>query len=485
MAAPDAHPPTAAPAPDDSLAPSLTDGLAAIVGARHVLADPADMAPYVSAARYGGGRARLVVAPADAAQLSAVLRLCQARGVPTVPQGANTGLVGASTPDGSGAQVVLSLRRLTGTFDLDLDNRAVTVGAGWDLDSLNQRLEPHGLWFPVDISASPSVGGMIATNAGGSRVLRYGDMRRNVLSLEAVLADGRIVGDRRGLRKNSTGLDLKQLFIGTGGSFGIVATAVLDLQPLPRQMATALVVPADTGAINGLLALLERRAGEYLSAFESMSGPALAAALHHRPQLRNPFGGGPVPAETILVELMSATEPGTGLDLDALLLSILEQGYGDGVIADAIPGPPADLWALRHAISEGLRGLGRVIGLDISVARGRMSAFRAAASDWVHQHHPDLLVCGFGHRGDGGDHFNLVIPRAVDADWPADRVEAVRHGLYRLLVDGFDGSYSAEHGIGPVNLSFHRTFADPVQQSLARLLQDHLDPAGLLGRVRW
>lgn len=484
MAAPDALPPTTAPPGTDRPATNLASDLAAIVGPRHVLADPADMAPYVSAARYAGGRARLVVAPADACELSAVLRLCHALGVPAVPQGANTGLVGASTPDDSGGQVVLSLRRLTGTFDLDLDNRAVTVGAGWDLDSLNQRLEPHGLWFPVDISASPSVGGMIATNAGGSRVLRYGDMRRNVLSLEAVLADGRMVGDRRGLRKNSTGLDLKQLFIGTGGSFGIVATAVLDLAPLPRQTVAALVVPGDTGAINTLLALLERRAGEYLSAFESMSGPALEAALHHRPQLRNPFGG-PVPAETILVELMSATEPASGLDLDALLLSILEQAYGDGTIADAIPGPPADLWALRHAISEGLRGLGRVIGLDVSVPRGRMSAFRAAASDWVRRHHPDLLVCGFGHRGDGGDHFNLVIPRAVDADWPAERVEAVRHGLYRLLVDGFDGSYSAEHGIGPVNLPFHRAFADPVQQSLARLLQTHLDPDGLLGRVRW
>ncbi len=465
-------------------ADTLNADLAAIVGHRHVLTDAADMGPFVQAARYSGGRARLVVLPADAEQVSAVLRLCRERGVPVVPQGANTGLVGASTPDAGGRQVVLSLKRLTGLFDLDRANRAVAVGAGWDLDSLNQRLEPHGLFFPVDISSAPSVGGMIATNAGGSRVLRYGDMRRNVLALQAVLPDGTVVGDLRGLRKNSTGLDLKQLFIGTGGSFGIVTAALLDLALLPRQVTTALVVPRDEEAVNDLMALVEARAGEFLSAFESMSGPALSAALHHRPQLRNPFTGA-VPEETILVELMSATARDTGLDLEALLLSVLEEGYEAGIISDAIPGPAAELWALRHAISEGLRGLGRVIGLDVSVSRGRMSAFRAAASAWVRAHFPELLICGFGHRGDGGDHFNLVIPRDQDTAYPPERVAAVREGVYRLLVEEFQGSYSAEHGIGPVNLSHHQRFADPAQQAMARLLQSHLDPDGLLGRVRW
>ncbi|MFV3126400.1 FAD-binding oxidoreductase [Niveispirillum sp. KHB5.9] len=462
----------------------LVGALAAIVGDRHVLTDEGDMEPYVSAFRYGGGRAGLVVLPADTAQVAAILRHCHGAGVRVVPQGANTGLAGASVPDGSGSQVVLSLKRLIGRFDLDRANRAVTLDAGWDLDRLNERLEADGLWFPIDISASPSVGGMISTNAGGSRVLRYGDVRHNVLGVEVVLPDGTITADLRGLRKNSAGLDLKQLFIGTGGSFGIVTGAVLNLLPRPRQTATALVVPRGGDGVGDLLALCEDRAGEFLSAFESMTGPALSAALHHRPQLRNPFGG-TVPDECILVELMSATGRDSGLDLEALLLGLLEQGYETGVIVDAIPGPPADLWALRHAISEGLRGLGRVIGLDVSLPRGRMTSFRRAATDWVRTHHPDLLICGFGHRGDGGDHFNLVIPKDRDAAFPANTVSAIRQGLYRLLVEDFSGSYSAEHGIGPVNLSYHQTFADPIQQHLSRLIQTHLDPAGMLGRVRW
>ncbi|SNS68014.1 MULTISPECIES: FAD-binding oxidoreductase [unclassified Azospirillum] len=460
----------------------ITD-LAAIVGPRHVLSEAGDLAPYQTAARYGGGRALAVVRPDSAEQVAAILRLCHLHKVRLVPQGANTGLVGASVPDGSGEQLVLSLSRLTGLFDLDVANRAVTVGAGWDLDRLNEKLAPHGLWFPIDISASPSVGGMISTNAGGSRVLRYGDARRNVLSLQVVLPDGSIAGDLKGLRKNSTGLDFKQLFIGTGGSFGIVTAAVLDLQPLPKQTVTALVVPRDLDAIGPIQALLDGQAGEFLSAFESMSGPALKAALHHRPQLRNPFGG-PPPEETLLVELMSTTGADQ-LDLEALLLAVLEQGYESGLIADAIPGPPAELWALRHAISEGLRGLGRVIGLDISLARGKMSAFRAEATEWVRANHPGLLICGFGHRGDGGDHFNLVIPKEVDADYPPDRVDGVRRGIYDLLVGRYEGSYSGEHGVGPVNLAHHQIHADPAQQALARLLQNHLDGDGLLGRVRW
>lgn len=463
---------------------ALATALVAIVGPRHVLADHDDMAPYASGSRYGGGRAGLVVRPSDTAQVAAILRHCHAEGVVIVPQGANTGLVGASVPDAGGQQVVLSLKRLTEPFQLDATNRSVTVGAGVELDCLNERLAPHGLWFPLDISASPSVGGMIATNAGGSRVLRYGDVRRNVLAVQAVLPDGTIAGDLRALRKNSAGLDLKQIFIGTGGSLGIVTAAVLDLQPLPRQSATALVVPRDGEAIDALIALFEARAGEFLSAFESMSGPALSAALHHRPQLRNPFSG-PPPDETILVELMSATDTVTGLDVEALLLTTLEQGYEAGIIADAIPGPPADLWTLRHSISEGLRGLGRVIGLDISLPRRQMTAFRAAASAWVRNHYPDLLICNFGHRGDGGDHFNLVIPKDHVAAFPAKNVTAIRAALYHLLVQDFGGSYSAEHGIGPINLPFHHQFADPAQQFISRLIQQRLDPGGLLGRVRW
>lgn len=462
----------------------LADALTAIVGPRHILTEPADTAPYAHGFRYGGGRAALVVLPADTGQVAAILRHCRAAGVTLVPQGANTGLVGASVPDGTGEQVILSLKRLTGRFELDRANRSVTLGAGWDLDRLNERLEPEGLWFPIDISASPSVGGMIATNAGGSRVLRHGDVRRNVLGVEVVLPDGTVTSDLRGLRKNSAGLDLKQLFIGTGGSFGIVTTAVLSLVPRPRQMATALVVPRDAGAMQALLALCEDRAGEFLSAFESMTGPALSAALHHRPQLRNPFGT-VIPEECVLVELMSATGRDSGLDLDALLLGLLERGYEDGMIADAVPGPPAELWALRHAISEGLRGLGRVIGLDVSLPRGRMTSFRDAATGWVRSRHPELLVCGFGHRGDGGDHFNLVIPHAHDHAFPPETVTAIREALYRMLVEDFDGSYSAEHGIGPVNLPHHRELADPTQQALSRLIQQCLDPNAFLGRVRW
>ena len=217
-----------------------------LLGPKGVLTDASDMAAYETGARYDQGRAALVLRPASTEEVSAAVSYCVRAGVSLVAQSGNTGLVSGSTPDLSGSQVVLSLDRVTDRFELDLDNRSLRAGAGFRLSDVNRRLEPHGLFFPIDLGADPRLGGMVATNTGGSRFLKYGDVRRNTLGLKVVLADeaGTILELDQDLRKNNTGVDWKQLFIGTSGAFGIVTECVLNLERLPAQTATAYLVPA-------------------------------------------------------------------------------------------------------------------------------------------------------------------------------------------------------------------------------------------------
>jgi FAD/FMN-containing dehydrogenase len=278
------------------------DGLAAMLGPGAVLTDPADLEKYETGWRYGKGRALLVVRPASTAQVSQVLAFCRERGLRVLPQGANTGLVGASVPDPGGRMVVLSLERLNHRLALDELDRTVTVDAGVLLSALNEALAEHGLTFPVDLPADPQIGGMIAANTGGARLLRYGDVRRNLLGLEVVLADGRVVDALTALRKNNTGLDFKQLFTGTSGVFGVITGAVLQVTPLPRQRAAALVGVQHGPAALGLLQALEHGLSELLAAFEVMSRASLEPVFGGRAQLRNPFGATLAPY-TVLVEL--------------------------------------------------------------------------------------------------------------------------------------------------------------------------------------
>lgn len=470
------------------LAADHLDRLGAILGPQGLLTLPSDMVSYENAARYAGGRAAFVARPASTEVVSQVVGYCVRHDIPLVPQSGNTGLVGGSTPDDSGKQGVLSLERLHSTFELDIDNRSLRVDAGFRLSELNARLEPHGLFFPIDLGADPMAGGMVAANTGGARFLRFGDVRRNTLGLKLVLADGdgTILHCGKGLRKDNTGPDWKQLFIGTGGAFGIVTECTFNLERLPRQTATAYLVPATDAAALTLLNELEERAGTLLSAFEGMSGAAIGHALAHVPSLRNPFPGGTTPAYVILVELSRSWAPRAGEQtLDAMLEEILAEIWElpGGPLADAFIGAPAEMWSLRHTLSEGTKAAGYVVGLDLSFRRGEVMRFRERMTGLLAQEFPQVQICDFGHIGDGGVHFNLVLPR--DRNGAADMTAAARLRSFvtEVAVEEHGGSFSAEHGLGRSNQHFYDRYTPEKLKRIAAQLRQATSP-GVTGVVR-
>lgn len=466
---------------------SHIDALKAMLGEKGLLTGAADMAAYETGARYDKGRAAFVARPVSTAETSAVVAYCVKNGIALVPQSGNTGLVSGSTPDESGAQGVLSLDRLTAPFELDRVNRTVKAGAGLRLSDLNGRLEDSGLFFPIDLGADPRLGGMIATNTGGSRFLRYGDVRRNTLGLTVVLADtaGTVLDLSSDLRKNNTGIDWKQLFIGTSGAFGIVTECVLNLEPAPKQSATALLVPSSPEQVSMLLVAMEDALGSYLSAFEGMSGNAVRAALDNVPSLRNPFQGGIVPDYVILAEISRSSPPREGEQpLDAVLEEVLAVIWEreDAPLAGAFVGPPHEIWALRHALSEGVKHSGRLIAFDLSFRRGDIMAFLDHMKAEMPEHFEDVTICDFGHIGDGGVHFNLVVakddPRLADPDFEAD----LRDWVFTAAVEQFDGSFSAEHAIGRKNQNFYDRYTPEKIRALAAGLKTLTSP-GPLGTI--
>jgi FAD/FMN-containing dehydrogenase len=471
--------------------PTLTDALTELQSgwqANSVLTTDGDKSGYERGMRYGNGRALCVLRPGNVDEVRHAVRWASEHGIKVVPQGANTGLVAGASPDESGRQVVLSFERLRDPPQIDVASRTALVSAGTRLSALNQSLAAHGLWFPIDLGADPTIGGMIAANTGGARLLRYGDVRRNLLGVEVVLADANatkldLLG---GTRKNNTGVDLKQLFVGTGGCFGIVTKAVLEVHPLPRQRAAALLVPARGVSPVDVLQAAESHFGELLCAFETMSAAALRCALAARKTLRNPFDGENFPEQTILIELAATAARSVAFDLEAALESFLEILLGDGTsgaIDNAVVGKPDELWALRHTISDSLRGRGRVIAFDVSVPRSRIEAFRVRAIETVRATAEFLEVCDFGHYGDGGLHFNLVWPNDSVPAYDETRVLRLRRAIYRVVVEEFAGSFSAEHGVGPYNFDIYREFTPQATQSLAADLHRLLNPRGLLGSV--
>lgn len=460
------------------------EALRQILGDKWLLTATGDMVAYETGARYDKGRAAFVARPASTGEVSAVVAYCVKNGIALIPQSGNTGLVSGSTPDNSGQQGILSLDRLTSPFELDRVNRSVKVGAGMRLSDLNAKLEQGGLFFPIDLGADPRIGGMIATNTGGSRFLRYGDVRRNTLGITVVLADeaGTVLELSSELRKNNTGVDWKQVFIGTSGSFGIVTECVLNLEPVPQQLATALLVPASLEQVPDLLVAMESALGNYLSAFEGMSGNAVRAALDHVPSLRNPFQNGAVPDFVILAEISRSNAPREGeqgLDqvLEEVLAAIWERD--DAPLADAFVGPPQEIWALRHALSEGVKHLGRLIAFDLSFRRGDIMRFLDRMKADMPRHFPGVMICDFGHVGDGGVHFNLVVVKDDERLADPGFEKALREWVFKIAVDDFRGSFSAEHALGRKNQAFYDAYTAAEIRRLAAGLKAMTSPASL------
>lgn len=462
--------------------------LAALLGHTAVLSEPSEIAGYERGTRYGAGRAACVARPRDVREVQHVVRWARGHGLHLIAQGANTGLVAAASPDNTGDQVIVSFERMRREIELDVHNRTVRVGAGVLLHTLNEQLREHGLWFPIDLGANPSIGGMIASNTGGARLLKYGDVRRNLLGLEVVLVDeeATCLDLMGGLRKDNSGVDLKQLFVGTSGAFGFITAAILEVHPLPRQRASALLVPRTPAAAVDLLRGFEVRCGELLSSFEGMSRAAMECVFRFRPQIRNPFGEH-VPELAILVELATAVPASMGLDLESMLENILAElaDANEAPLADALLGRAEQSWQLRHAISDSLREAGTVIAFDISVRRSVLQSFRETMIEELRRRWPHLSVCDFGHLGDGGLHFNLIWPHDCGIEPDAAVIQQVRECVYDTLVNEFHGSFSAEHGVGPYNRAVYERYSSPSRLALSGNLQRLLNPDARLGTVRF
>lgn len=445
----------------------LPEGIRAIT-------EPRDMAAYLQGVRGETGRSPAVLLPETTEQVAQCLRHLQSTETPYLAQSGNTGLVGASVPDDTGNQVVLSLSRLRDTFEVDLANRSLRVSAGFRLSEVNDRLAEHGLFFPIDLGSDPMIGGMVATNTGGGRCLRYGDVRRNTLGL-TVVSKGEVLRLGSPVRKDNTGPDWKQIHIGSCGWFGTITEAILNLEPLVTEQATALVVPSNDTAMLTLLRHLETRVGPLLSAFEFMSRAAMAHSFHHAASLKNPFARGEIPETALLIELSRPTKAPWDTPLEEILEAVLAEAWElvDAPIEDALFGRPEEIWALRHALSEGVKSAGPLIAFDLGFTRDKVIAFRTEMARKIAADFPMMEICDFGHLGDGGLHFNLV---KTDGPVEAGFEQALRDYVVEQAVTGFGGSFSAEHGIGPKNIKYLET--SPVHLPLSTRDYGNRPPSG-------
>ena len=463
----------------ESAAPLLAT-LKAIVGEANVLTSDADVAPYVTdwRGRYRGS-ARAVVRPSTTADVAAVVRCCAEHGAPVVPQGGNTGLCGGATPREDSGDVVVSLSRLTRVRALDAGNATLTVEAGMALARVQQAADDAGLLFPLSLAAEGSctIGGNLATNAGGTAVLRYGNARELVLGLEVVLADGRIWDGLKGLRKDNTGYDIKQLFLGSEGTLGIITAAVLKLFPKPRTSATALAALADVDAAIALLGRLREALGDRLTGFELISGECIALTRKQFPALPDPLPGYPWYA------LAQADDPAAdsplAVQMEAALAAAVEQHVAaDAAIAQSAA-QAAELWALREHIPEAQRLEGANIKHDISLPVSRIPAFLADAQIALGSALRGVRYVVFGHLGDGNLHYNLSAPPGTPA--AAFLGEAARaNRIVYDLVARLGGSFSAEHGIGQMKRSELLRYKSAVEVELMQRIKRALDPDALL-----
>ena len=441
-------------------------------------------APYETDVMQYRGRAAAVVIPQDTQAVSTLMRLAVRHRIRLVAQGNRSGLVGGAITDNSGKQVIVSLSRMRQVREIDPLNRTVIVEAGALLSELNRKLETHSLYFPIDIGSDPAIGGLIGANAGGSRLLKHGDVRHNLLGIEVVLADdnGTVVQLLAPLRKNNTGLDLKQLFVGTGGAFGIITAATLELQRIDQSTQSVFVALPDHATALEVLQAFEEHFGDLLCAFEVISEAALAITLRNFPTLRHPFGQSSARCYA-LIEIASSM-PGLHALFAERTEQVLEQLYESARVVDAVLGHSSSFWPLRDNLPLAIASEGIPLSFDVAFSRSRLVAFREQAAQWLQHEHPLLQLYDFGHFADGGCHLIVLVPHAHIAQYGIARLVAVRSGIYRLVSEN-GGSFSAEHGVGPVNAAYYSKHTTPKVQEISRAMQQLMDPQAVLGRYRY
>lgn len=457
--------------------------LRGIVGDAHVLTD-GDLSAYEQDWRKRvHGKSLAVVRPASTQEVAAVVKACAQAHTPIIAQGGNTGLSVGSTPDSSGQQVVLSLLRMQALRQLDADNLTVTVEAGMILQTLQDTADKAGFLFPLSLAAEGSctIGGNLGTNAGGTQVLRYGNARELCLGLEVVTAQGDIWNGLTGLRKDNTGYDLRDLFIGSEGTLGIITAATMKLFPQPAAQLTAFAAVPSMEAAVRLLGLAHQHLAAGLTGFEVMGKFALSLVVKHMPQLRVPFAD---MAEAPYCVLLENSDSESESHARARFEHLLELAFEDGCVLDAVVAESMaqahDLWHIRESIPLAQAEEGLNIKHDISVQASRIPAFVEYADAVLLREIPGVRLVNFGHLGDGNLHYNVQVPEGQDGKQFLNEKENLVNTLVYDAVAKFDGSFSAEHGVGALKADKLEHYKSPVALGMMRAIKQTLDPQAIM-----
>jgi FAD/FMN-containing dehydrogenase len=460
----------------------LIDTLKEIVGDKGWSLDADVLEPHLNEWRGDlRGKTLIMVSPRTTAEVSAVVRACAAANVGLVPQGGNTSLCGGSIPDESGEQVLLSLSRLNTIREVDADDFSMVVDAGCILADVQEAAQQVDRLYPLSLGAEGTcqIGGNLSTNAGGINVIRYGTARQQVLGLEVVLADGTIWDGLRSLRKDAAGYDMKQLFIGSEGTLGIITAATLKLYPQPGETTTVFAALHNATQAVSLLGLLRKTLADGIQAFELISARCVQLVEKHIPNAQQPF------EEDypwfVLCEVID-----TGQD------SIVENAFAaameDGLVSDAVIAKSSveaeKFWRLRHSIAESEKQEGAHLHHDISVPIARMDEFLTRAEEVVHSVYPTARLVTFGHVGDGNLHYNVAQPADEDGETFLAASAPITEAIYDLVAE-MGGSFSAEHGVGIVKKRHLHRYRSETELDLMRAMKSALDPNNILnpGRV--
>lgn len=453
-----------------------------VVGADHVITASADLEPYLIdwRKRYRG-QAIAAIRPESTEEVSKIVKICAAHHIAIVPQGGNTGMCGGATPNPEGRQIVISLQRMNRVRSVDTSNQTITVEAGVVLQTLQEEATKANRCFPLSLGAEGScmIGGNLSTNAGGTSVLRYGNTRELCLGLEVVLPNGEILNSLRGLRKDNTGYDLRDLFIGAEGSLGIITAAVMKLFPIPVAQWTALVAtPSAEGAVE-LLNHFQAGASAQLTGFEMMSDESLALLKHYYPALASPLAGSN-PYE-VLVEISDYESSEHAMQLmESILQGALESGCAsDAIIASNIA-QARKFWDMREHIPLAQADDGQNIKHDVSLPISAIPAFVTTCNKMLREKYPNIRIINYGHLGDGNLHYNVAGPSSAETEHFFTTYSKEIQALVYAEVEKLNGSISAEHGVGQQKVDYLEGHRGAVAYEVMRVVKQALDPHNLM-----
>jgi len=467
----------------------IVDDLVKMLGTKAVLHSNDDTAPFLSDwhNRYHG-KAHAVVLPETTAQVSAVMAYADTHNIIVVPQGGNTGFMGGATPDDSGHSILLSLRRMNKIREIDAQNMSMTVEAGCILQNLQDSADAADLYFPLNLAAKGSctIGGNLGTNAGGLNVVRYGTTRQLTLGLEVVLMGGEVIELLSGLRKDNTGYDLKNLFIGSEGTLGVITAATMRLFPKPMARSTAFAEVRDVSAAVELLHRVQAASGGMVEAFELIPADIMHVLFEHFPKIPQPLAT--IGAMNVLMEIGSTNPASNEVDgngstpIRQIMEDLLAAAFEDGLVIDAtIASSDAQrdaLWDVRENAPESHKLSVKVARSDVALPQSSLAAFYTDMVAGIKAIDPKIRICGYGHIGDGNLHFNLVQAAGGDPDFDAKTPK-----LFDLLygnVEKYKGSISAEHGIGQLKREQLAKVKSPAILNTMRAIKAALDPKNLM-----